>query len=101
MKRIVFFLVASVLGCLVIPQIADGLPPCCARASCGWSCKLENPGPGWHECRQVYPRAERCSTGEGIESTSWCGSIYIGEGCVTAASSYCGGAAYTTGECDP
>ena len=99
MKRVTFyFLIASALGYLATPQMADALPPCCCAASCGWSCEL---GPwDWWECRQMYNKAVQNKAGQGIESSSWCGGIFTGEQCDTCAFSYCGGSAYTVAECD-
>lgn len=101
MKRVTFFfLIASALGYLVAPQMADALPPCCCAASCGWSCQpfpLE--GTDW-ECRQMYNKAVQNNTGQGIESSSSCGAMFIGEQCYMCAFQYCGGSAYTVAACD-
>jgi hypothetical protein len=101
MKRIAFFSIAFVLGYLVIPQVADGLEPCCCRASCGWSCEPDPYGLGMWSCEQQFPKAVQNSMGEGIESSTWCGAVFIGEQCDEFAWTYCGGMAYTTAECDP
>jgi hypothetical protein len=102
MKRtLILLFIGSALGYLVTPQIADGLPPCHCRGDCGWSCEPDPFGIGMWECRQMYDKAVRSKTGEGIEHSSSCGMIFTGEQCDTFAWTGCGGAAYTTGACDP
>ncbi len=101
MKRIMFLLlVGSLLGYQMIPHIVKALSPCQCRVNCGYSC-MYFPGIGDMECEQIYPKAERSSTGQGIESTSQCGHAIVGLECFYSTSYVCGGSAYTTNECDP
>ena len=101
MKRIVCFLVGMVLGYLAIPLVAGSLPPCCCRASCSWPCEPDLYGFTNEACEQQFPRAVQNSKGQGIESSSWCGALFIGEQCDVYAWADCGGPAYTTAACDP